>query len=166
MSSPSWAIIEVTATGRREALADLSSRGVPTRAFRRKPRSSPILGRSDFETELFPTHLWIHEVALPEGQRRMVLPGVVRVLLHEKGRPLCIPQSVVNHLDDYCRVTETRDVPPFLAMLDLLDGRERLWFVLETWASWPLLPQTTAESQGDWTKSINETAEQMVIQHV
>lgn len=166
MSSPSWAIIEVTETGCRDALADLSSRGVPTRAFRRRARSSPILGRSDFETELFPAHLWIHEVALPERQTPMVLPGVVRVLLHEKGRPLCIPQSVVNHLDDYCRVTDTRNVPPFLAMLDLLDGRERLWFVLESWATWPLLPQTTAESQGDSTKSIDETADQRVIQHV
>ncbi|SFG93974.1 hypothetical protein SAMN04488020_10555 [Palleronia marisminoris] len=96
----------------------------------------------------------------------MTLPGVARVLLHEKGRPLCIPQSVVDHLDDYCRVSETRDVPAFLAMLDLLDGRERLWFVLETWASWPLLPQTTAESQGHTKKSAGEAAEQRMIQHV
>ena len=130
-----------------DALRGLTSDGVRVRSFARRTRPSPLRGRPDLEPDLFPGHVWVQEDAIPACLASLGGNGHARVLMHEKGRPLCLPHRVVDQLDAYCRVLDGSEVPPRLAMLDLLDGRDRIWFVLQNGLSWPSEPAGAAHEE-------------------
>lgn len=137
MIATDWAIVDSNGPLTPEALRGLTTDGVRVRSFSRRARPSPLKGRPDLESDLFPGHVWVQEDAIPGCLAALGGNGHARVLMHEKGRPLCLPQRVVDQLDAYCRVLDGSEVPPHLAMLDLLDGRDRIWFVLQNGLSWP-----------------------------
>lgn len=139
MESSSWAIMDTSATARAGGTDARFKGGATIRHFLRTQRPSPLQGRAPLEAELFPSHIWVHEALLNAAEAG--LPTGARFLLHEKGRPLCLPQEIVDHLDTYCNAGDAGKVPPHLQMLDLLDGRERLWFVIGTWRSWLQAPR-------------------------
>ncbi len=133
-----WVVIETSCC--RQFNDKVVAAGGLVHALSRRDRPSPIPGRPGLQGQLFPCHSLVAERSLACLTRIRGGPAW-RLFRTDRGRPLCLPHSVVEALGAYCDLPPEGAVPSYLAPLDVLGEEERLWFVLDNWPRWS--PQMT-----------------------